>query len=182
MPLDLDEVLDTLAALAGPLGPLGSLEERSAAEQRWIAEGGAELLEALAAIAAAPMLQARLGAATAADAELLLVEAAGALGRQHPDLALARFVPLLADAHAGRATAISVLGEMGDRRAVAALARIADDAGLNDDERIRLACSLGEIGGADACAVLRRMRDRAGANSPALAQEIAIALESARCE
>src|SRR5678816_3906754 len=54
MPIPRNEIIETLDALAAPLGPQTSHDERLARQDRWVDEGGVELLEALLAVVASP--------------------------------------------------------------------------------------------------------------------------------
>lgn len=173
-----DEVIATLVGLAAPLGPFTTHDERLEQQDRWVDEGGAALLEALVDLIAAPPPAERLGDASPEDWSILLVEVAGTLGNRHPDLALERLLPLLDDQRA-RATAIDVLGGVGDMRAVPELQRLVRSRRLDTDELMHIAGALGEIGGEAACDALRLLRESAAEGE--LRQEIDVALELAGC-
>src|SRR3569832_92282 len=79
------EIIETLDALAGPLGPQTSLDERLERQDRWVDEGGIELLEGLLAVVASPPSEDQLEYASLDDWNTLLVEVAGALGKRHPE-------------------------------------------------------------------------------------------------
>ena len=166
-----------LDALAAPLGPLTSHEDRLTQQDRWVDEGGVALLEALLAVLAAPPAQAQLRYARLDDWATLLVEIAGALGARHPDVALARLLPLLANASV-RVAAIDVLGSVGDARAVPALDQLIQGGHLSEDELVHVAGALGEIGGDAVCELLARLRETT--TSDQLVREIAIAEQMAR--
>lgn len=82
-------------------------------QDRWVDEGGVELLEALLAVVVSPPTEDQLQYASLDDWNTVLVEVAGALGKRYPDVALQRLLPLLDDDHA-RAAAIDILGSVGD--------------------------------------------------------------------
>ena len=84
MPIPRDEIIETLDALAAPLGPQTSHDERLARQDRWVDEGGVELLEALLGVVASPPPEEQLQYASLDDWNTLLVEVAGALGKRYP--------------------------------------------------------------------------------------------------
>jgi hypothetical protein len=174
-----DEGIETLAALAAPLGPFTSQAERLACQDQWVDTGGGELLEMLLDLAAAPPSADRLGHASLDDWNSLLVEVAGTLGKRHPEHAIERLLPLL-DSELDRATAIDILGGVGDARAVPALDRLVRDQRLGTDDLIRVAGALGEIGGDHACRLLMQMQETA-LDHAELVQEITAAMQMAGC-
>lgn len=174
------EILKTLDALAGPLGPQTSLDERLERQDRWVDEGGIELLEALLAVVASPPSEEQLEYASIDDWTTLLVEVTGALGKRHPEAALQRLLPLLDDDHA-RPTAIDILGSVGDARALPRLGQLMQSRGLDEGDLVRLAGALGEIGGDEACRLLAQLRQAATPAQQELRHEIDIAVQAARC-
>ncbi|HET9624917.1 MAG TPA: hypothetical protein VFP84_26295 [Kofleriaceae bacterium] len=166
-----------LDALAAPLGPMTDHTARLAQQDRWVEEGGAALLEALIALLAAPPTQ--LTYASRDDWMTLLVEITGTLGARHPEVALPRLVPLLADASA-RGAVLDVLGTVGDARALPALTALVNDPSLPEPDLLHLAGALGEIGGADARALLARLHAAVRPEQHALRREIEIAEQMAR--
>jgi len=72
MAMDRNEVIETLASLAGPLGPFTTLEERLSQEDRWAESGGSDLLEALADIAPSLGPSDKWGPASLDDVQTLL--------------------------------------------------------------------------------------------------------------
>ena len=180
MPTPRDEIIQTLDALAAPLGPLTSLDERLERQDRWVDEGGVELLEALLGVVASPPPEEQLQYASLDDWNTLLVEVAGALGKRHPDVALQRLLPLLEDDRA-RGAAIDILGSVGDARAVSRLGQLMQGRRLHEDELVRLASALGEIGGDEACQLLAQLRHATTPAQQELRREIEIAVQAARC-
>lgn len=175
-----DQIIETLDALAAPLGPQASLDERLEQQDRWVDEGGVELLEALLGVVASPPQEEQLQYASLDDWNTLLIEVAGALGKRHPDVALRRLLPLLDDDHA-RAAAIDILGSVGDARAVPRLGQLMQGRRLGEDDLVRLAGALGEIGGDEACRLLVQLRQAAMPAQQELRREIDIAMQAARC-
>lgn len=180
MDMNRDDVIDTLAELAGPLGPFTAHDERLQRQDHWVEAGGVELFEALVDLIASPPPLARLRNASVDDWSSLLVEIAGTLGKRHRDVAMGRLLPLLDDERA-RPAVIDVLGGVGDSRAVADLERLVRDRRLGSDELVRLAGALGEIGGDAACRLLQQLRDAATPGQGELLQEVDIALQMAGC-
>jgi HEAT repeat protein len=180
MPTPRDEIIQTLDALAAPLGPVTSLDERMERQDRWVNEGGVELLEALLGVVASPPPEEQLEYASLDDWNTLLVEVAGALGKRHPDVTLQRLLPLLDHDHA-RAAAIDILGSVGDARAVPRLGQLMQGGRLGEDDLVRLAGALGEIGGDEACRLLAQLRRAATPAQQALRREIDIAVQAAGC-
>ena len=101
MPIPRNQIIETLDALAGPLGPQTSLDERLERQDRWVDEGGVDLLEALLGVIASPPSEEQLQYASLDDWNTLLVEVAGAPGKRYPEVALPRLLPVLDDDHAG---------------------------------------------------------------------------------
>ena len=180
MPIPRNEIIDTLDTLAGPLGPQTSLDERLERQDRWVDEGGVDLLEALLGVVASPPSEEQLQYASLDDWNTLLVEVAGALGKRNPELALQRLLPLLDDDDA-RAAAVDILGSVGDVRAVPRLGQLMQGRRLGEDDLVRLAGALGEIGGDDACRLLAQLRQAVTPAQPELRREIDIAMQTARC-
>jgi HEAT repeat protein len=180
MPISRDEVTETLDALAAPLGPLTSHDERLERQDRWVDDGGVELLEALVALVASPPVEGQLQHVSLDDWNTLFVEVAGTLGKRHPEPALQRLLPLLEGGHA-RAAAIDILGSVGDARAVPELGRLMRGYRLGEDELVHLAGALGEIGGDEACRLLAQLRQAVTPGQRELRREIDIAVQAARC-
>lgn len=180
MPISRDETIETLDALAAPLGPLTSHDQRLQRQDRWVENGGVELLEALVALVASPPMQDELQHASLDDWNTLLVEVAGTLGKRYPEIALSRFLPLLEDGHA-RAAAIDILGSVGDARAVPEFGRLIRGRRLGEDDLVHLAGALGEIGGDEACRLLMQLRQAVTPGQLELRREIDIAMQAARC-
>lgn len=180
MPIPRTEIIETLDAFAGPLGPQTSLDERLERQDRWVDEGGVELLEALLGVVASPPSQEQLNYASLDDWRTLLVEVAGALGKRYPEVALQRLLPLLDDDDV-RAAAVDILGSVGDARAVPRLGQLMQHRSLGEDDLVRLAGALGEIGGDEACRLLRQLRQAVTPAQPELRREIDIAVQAARC-
>ena len=188
MPIPRDQIIEMLDVLAGPLGPQTSLDERLERQDRWVAEGGVELLEALLEVVASPPLVEHLRYASRDDWNTLLIEVAGALGKRYPDVALQRLVPLL-DADNSRATAtatatataIDILGSVGDVRAVPRLGQLMHCRRLGQDDLVRVAGALGEIGGDEACRLLAQLRQAVTPAQQELRREIYIAVQVACC-
>jgi HEAT repeat protein len=180
MPIPRNEIIETLDALAGPLGPQTSLDERLERQDRWVDEGGVELLEALLGVVASPPPEEQLQYASLDDWHTLLVEVTGALGKRYPEVALQRLLPLLDDDH-GRATAVDILGSVGDARAVPRLGLLMQSGRLGEDDLVRVAGALGEIGGDEACRLLAQLRQAVTPAQQELRREIDIAVQAARC-
>jgi HEAT repeat protein len=180
MPIPRDEIIETLDALAAPLGPQTSHDERLARQDRWVDEGGVELLEALLGVVAWPPPEEQLQYASLDDWNTLLVEVTGALGKRYPEVALQRLLPLLDDEQA-RAAAVDVLGSVGDTRAVPRLGQLMEGHRLGEDVLVRLAGALGEIGGDEACRLLAQLRQAVTPAQQELRHEIDIAVQAARC-
>lgn len=180
MPIPRDKIIETLDALAAPLGPQTSFDERLARQDRWVDEGGVELLAALLEMVASPPSQEQLQYASLEDWNTLLVEVTGVLGKRHPEVALQRLMPLLDDERA-RASAIDILGSVGEARAVPRLGQLMQGDRLEEDDLIHLAGALGEIGGDEACRLLAQLRQAATPAQRDLQREIDIAVQSARC-
>ncbi len=180
MPIPRDEIIETLDALAAPLGPQTSLDERLERQDRWLDEGGVELLEALFEVVASPPSDEQLQYASLDDCNTLLVEVAGALGKRYPEVALQWLLPLLDDDHA-RAASIDILGSVGDARAVPRLGQLMQGGRLGEEDLIHLAGALGEIGGDEACRLLAQLRQAATPAQGNLRREIDIAVQAARC-
>lgn len=180
MPTPRDQIIETLDALAAPLGPQTSLDERLERQDRWVDEGGVELLEALLGVVASPPPEEELQYASLDDWNTLLIEVACALGKQYPEVALQRLLPLLDDDHA-RAAAVDILGSVGDARAVPRLGQLMQDRRLGEGDLVRLAGALGEIGGEEACRLLAELRKTVTPAQPELRREIDIAVQAARC-
>jgi hypothetical protein len=163
MPIPRDEIIETLDALAAPLGPQTSHDERLARQDRWVDEGGVELLEALLGVVASPPPEEQLQYASLDDWNTLLVEVTGAL-----------------DDHA-RAAAIDIIGSVGEARAVPRLGQLMQGRRLGDDGLVRLAGALGEIGGDEACRLLAQLRQAVTPAQRELRRGIDIAVQAARC-
>jgi hypothetical protein len=180
MPIPRNEIIETLDTLAGPLGPQTSLDERLERQDRWVDEGGVDLLEALLGVVASPPSEEQLQYSSLDDWNTLLVEVAGALGKRYPEAALQQLLPLLDDDRA-RPTAIDILGSVGDARAVPRLDQLMQRHRLREDDLVRLAGALGEIGGDEACRLLAQLRQAVTSAQPELRREIDIAVQAARC-
>lgn len=180
MPITREEIVETLDALAAPLGPQTSPEERLEQQDRWANEGGVELLEALLAVVASPPAEERLRYASLDDWNTLLVEVAGALGKRYPEIALQRLSPVLDDDHA-RATAVDILGGVGDVRAVPRFGQLIQGRRLDDIDLVHVAGALGEIGGGEACRLLAQLRRALTPGQEELKREIDIAEQVAHC-
>src|SRR4051812_8106148 len=180
MPIPRTEIIEMLDVLAGPLGPQTSLDERLERQDRWVDEGGVDLLEALLGLVASPPSEEPLQNASLDDWNTLLVEVAGALGKRYPEVALQRLLPLLDDDHA-RAAAVDILGSVGDARAVPRLGQLMQGRRLGEDDLVRLAGALGEIGGDEACRLLAQLRQAVTPAQQELRREIDIAVQAARC-
>jgi len=180
MPIPRDKIIEMLDVLAGPLGPQTSFDERLARQDRWVDEGGLELLEALLGMVASPPSEEQLHYASLDDWNTLLVEVTGTLGKRHPEAALQRLLPLLDDER-GRAAAIDILGSVGDARAVSHLGQLMQGHRLGEPDLVRLAGALGEIGGNEACRLLAQLRQAVTPAQQELRREIDIAMQAARC-
>jgi HEAT repeat protein len=180
MPIPRDQIIETLDALAAPLGPQTSLDERLERQDRWVDEGGVELLEALLGVVASPPPEEQIQYASLDDLNTLLIEVTGALGKRIPDVALQRLLPLLDDEHA-RAAVIDILGSVGDARAVGRLGQLMRGQRLGENDLVRVAGALGEIGGDEACRLLAQMRQAVTPMQQELRREIDIAVQAARC-
>ncbi|HEY0478365.1 MAG TPA: HEAT repeat domain-containing protein [Kofleriaceae bacterium] len=174
------EIIKTLDALAGPVGPQTGFDERLERQDRWVDEGGVELLEALLGVVASPPSEEQLQYASLDDWNTLLVEVAGVLGKRYPEVALQRLLPLLDDDHT-RAAAVDMLGSVGDARAVPRFGQLMQGRGLDEADLVRLAGALGEIGGDDACRLLAQLWQAVTPTQQELRREIDIAVQSARC-
>jgi HEAT repeat protein len=180
MPILRDQIIETLDALAGPLGPQTSFNERLARQDRWVDEGDVELLAVLLEVVASPPPEEQLRHASLDDWNTLLVEVTGALGKRFPEAALQRLLPLLDDDHA-RASAIDILGSVGDARAMPRLGQLMQGRHLGEDDLVHLAGALGEIGGDEACRLLAQLRQAVTPAQQELRREIDIAVQAARC-
>lgn len=180
MPIPRNQIIETLDALAGPLGPQTSLDERLERQDRWVDDGGVDLLDALLEVVASPPSEERLQYASLDDWNTLLVEVTGVLGKRYPEVALQRLLPLLDDDHA-RPAAVDILGSVGDARAVPRLGQLMQDRRLGEDDLVRLAGALGEIGGDEACQLLAQLRQSVTPAQRDLRREIDIAVQAARC-
>ncbi len=180
MPSPREQIIETIDALAAPLGPQTSLDERLERQDRWLDEGGVELLEALLGVVASPPQEEQLQYASLDDWNTLLIEVVGALGKRYPEVALQRLFPLLDDDHA-RPAAVDILGSVGDARAVPRLGQLMQGRRLGEDVLVRLACALGEIGGDEACRLLAQLRQAVMPAQQELRREIDIAVQAARC-
>jgi HEAT repeat protein len=89
-------------------------------------------------------------------------------------------MPLLDDDRA-RASAIDILGSVGEARAVPRLGQSMQGDRLEEDDLIHLAGALGEIGGDEACRLLAQLRQAATPAQRDLQREIDIAMQAARC-
>jgi HEAT repeat protein len=180
MPIPRDQIIAMLDVLAGPIGPQTSLDERLERQDRWVDEGGVDLLEALLEVVASPPPEAQLQHTSIDDWNTLLIEVAGVLGKRYSEVALQRFLPLLDDDHA-RTAAIDIVGSVGDARAVPRLGQLMQDRRLGDDDLVRVAGALGELGGDEACRLLAQLRQAVTPAQQELRREIDIAVQVACC-
>jgi HEAT repeat protein len=181
MPISRAEVIKTIDELAAPLGPQTSFDERLARQDRWVDDGGTELLDALLGVVASPPREEQVRYSSYDDWNTLLVEVTGTLGKKYSELALQRLLPLLDDADV-RATVIDILGSVGESRAVPRLGQLMQSHRLGEDDLVHLAGALGEIGGEEACRLLAQLRQTATPAQRDLQREIDVAVQVARCD
>lgn len=173
------QVIESLVRLLGPLGPFGDPEQREEEEAAWAAHAASEptVMIALLDLARNPATPEERGRISEASFQSQLAHILSLAGARAPDTVLDGVGPLTQDPRA-RATAIEVIGAIGEPSGLRWLGPLADAIGLSDDETTSLACALGEIGTGEAAALLDRLRTSTPPDKASVHREIQIAQDA----
>jgi hypothetical protein len=173
------EVIDSLVGMLGPLGPFVDPAQREAEEAAWAAHAArdATVMIELLDLARNPATADERGRISEASFQSQLAHVLTLAGASAPTTVLDGVGPLTQDPRA-RATAIEVIGAIGQPDGLRWLGPLVDVAGLSDDEATSLACALGEIGTGEAAALLDRLRRRTPHDRASVHREIRIAQDA----
>jgi hypothetical protein len=173
------QVIDSLVDMLGPLGPFVDLAQREAEEAAWAAHAArdAMVMIELLDLARDPATADELGRISEASFQAQLAHVLALAGASAPMTVLDGVGPLTQDPRA-RATAIEVIGAIGQPEGLRWLGPLVDTAGLSDDEATSLACALGEIGTSEAAALLDTLRERTPHDRASVHREIRIAQDA----
>lgn len=172
------QVIGSLLGMLGPLGPFGDPEQREEEEAAWAAHAASDpaVMIELLDLARNPATADERGRISEASFQSQLAHILALAGARAPTTVIDGVGPLTQDHHA-RATAIEVIGAIGDPAGLPWLDPLVD-VGLSDDEATSLACALGEIGTAEAEELLERLRKRTPRDRAAVHREIEIAQDA----
>jgi hypothetical protein len=174
--MTIDELIQQLASLSGPLGPLESLEGRIKRRDELVAAMESDIVGLLLEVLMHPPDVAALRPATRGDFELEIADVLTLIGQRDPSEFLKRVGPLLVNDQA-RPILIEVTGALRRQEGVYWLRTLFDSVQLTEDELIRLACALGEIRGIEASTLLERIRSSVSSEMTGVHREIDIALQ-----
>lgn len=172
------DIVHALVAMLGPLGPFTEPSERDAEEEAWAARAAADpsAIAGLIELVRDPPSAGELGRVSADAFQAELAHVLALVGAAAPDAVIDEVGGLLDEPRA-RATAIEVLGAIGDPAGVRWLAPLVDRE-LSDDEATWLASSLGELATPEVRALLERLRARTPPERTSVVREIQIALDN----
>ena len=170
------EIITALVRMLCPLGPGGNPEQREAEEAAWATRAAADTrtMSELLELARNPPTTAERGRITEEAFQAQLAHVLAVAGAHAPAAALEQLGPLTQDPRA-RATAIEVIGAIGDPAGLRWLAPSVDAGDLSDEEATWLASSLGDIGSAEALRLLDRLAARTAGERASVHREIQIA-------
>ena len=173
------QVIDSLLGMLGPLGPFGDPAQREDEEAAWAAKAASDstTMTELLGLAHTPATANERGRVSEANFQSQLAHILALVGAHAPMKVLDGVGPLTQEPRA-RATAIEVIGAIGEPAGLRWLDPLVDTAGLSEDEATSLACALGEIGTAEAEVSLHRLRTNTPRDRASVHREIQIAQEA----
>ena len=173
------DVIAALLDMLRPLGPMGDLETREQEEAAWAtqAAGDGSAIAALVDLASNPPTGEERGRAAEETLQAQVAHVLALVGARAPEAVLDRVGPLATHEQA-RATAIEVIGAIGEPAGLRWLAPLVDAGDLSDDEATWLASSLGDIGTPEARTLLERLGAQTPPERASVIREIQIALDA----
>jgi HEAT repeat protein len=173
------EIIAVLVRMLRPLGPDGDPAHREEEEVAWatIAAGDSEILVELLDLMRYPATENERGRVSEEAFQGQLVHVLSLAGASAPEPVVDRVGALTQDLRA-RATAIEILGAIGDPAGLRWLEPLIDGGDLSDDEATWLACALGDIGTAKAATLLERLSTRMPRDRASVHREIQIARDT----
>jgi len=170
------EIITALVRMLRPLGPDGDPEQRDEEEAAWATRAAADArtMRELFELARNPPTAVDRGRVSEEAFQAQLAHVLAVAGAHDPAAALEQLGPLTHDRRA-RATAIEVIGTIGDPAGLRWLAPLVDVGDLSDDEATWLASSLGDIGSTEALRLLDRLAARTAGERASVHREIQIA-------
>jgi hypothetical protein len=173
------EVITALVRMLRPLEPEGDPVQREEEDAAWAtrAADDARTMIELLGLARNPPTAAERGRVSEDAFQVQLAHVLSVAGAHAPAATLDQLGPLTQDPHA-RATAIEVIGAIGDPAGLRWLVPLVDAGDLSDDEATWLASSLGDIGTAEAMVLLDRLAARTAGERASVHREIQIARDA----
>ncbi|HEY0475980.1 MAG TPA: hypothetical protein VGD37_00565 [Kofleriaceae bacterium] len=173
------DVIAALVRMLRPLGPEGDPAQREEEEAAWTtrAAGDSTILAALLDLTRNPATENERGRISAEAFQEQLAHVLSLAGAFAPAAVIDR-VGALTQALRARATAIEVLGTIGDPAGLRWLVPLVDSGELSEDEASWLASSLGDIGTPEARVLLDRLAARTSREHAGVHREIQIARDA----
>jgi len=173
------DIIEALLGMLRPLGPMGAPAEREEEEAAWAARAAKDssAIAALLDLARNPATMEERGRISEAAFQAQLAHVLTLAGTCAPDAVLDR-VGLLTNDERARATAVEMIGAIGNPAGLRWLAPLVDVLDLSDDEATWLASALGDIGTPEARTLLERLGANTSPERASVLREIQIALDA----
>lgn len=173
------EIITALVRMLRPLEPEGDPEQREEQEAEWAtrAAANAQTMSELFELARNPPTAMERGRVSEEALQAQLAHVLAVAGAQAPAAMLERLGPLTQDRRA-RATAIEIIGAIGDPAGLRWLAPLVDAGDLSEDEATWLASSLGDMGIPEAMVLLDRLATHTAGERASVHREIQIARDA----
>lgn len=173
------EVIAALVHMLRPLGPEGDPAQREQEEAEWATHAAHDhaVLTELLDLMRNPATGIERGRVSEEAFQEQLAHVLAVAGACAPALVIDRVGVLTQDLQA-RATAIEILGAIGDPGGLRWLVPLVDSSDLSEDEVTWLASSLGDIGTPEARVLLDRLAARTSREQTSVHREIQIARDA----
>lgn len=172
-------VIESLLRMLRPLGPTGDPDQREEEEVAWATRAASDpvLMVALFDLVRNPATSDERGRVAEPTFQSQLAHVLAFIGARASTTVLNEIGPLTQDSRS-RATAIEVIGAIGDPAGLHWLQPLINVRDLSDDEAGWLACALGDIGTPEAATLLERLWAQTPPDRVSVHREIEIARDA----